>query len=254
MEIQTRPNDSSLTPKNEKIYQIKEKSYELSDSNYDIGNYLSLLNIQPYEIINIEVKSGIYKWDKEYSLPKGAKLNMHGENSKNGGLNNTVTIFISEQHSDYDESYKKYYSAKNRLTIGTDSIVVINGINFIEKINDLRELATRSVKVGVFSLFGRNPIFCLEQCKNEISTSPFINVAAFTIGTVFINAHVYFNKNTESQQKEIFVVDTNTAQNSEGNKAIVITSTWNTHLGEGIFFHKKDSIEYHEKLGDKFMK
>ena len=28
-----RPNESSLIPKSEKIYQIKEKDYELSDSN-----------------------------------------------------------------------------------------------------------------------------------------------------------------------------------------------------------------------------
>ena len=249
-----RQNESSLIPKSEKIYQIKEKDYELSDSNYDLGNYLSLLNIQPYEIINILIKSGIYKWDKEYSLPKGTKLRMIGENCKNGGKDNKVTIFISEKHSDYDEDYKKEFSAKNRLNIGDDSIVEITGINFIEKINDLRAVATRSAKVGIFSLLGRNPIFCLQQCTNEISTSPFINVASSSVGTVFINAHVYFSKNSESQQKEIFVVDTFTAQNSTGNKALVITSIDNTHLGEGIYFRKLDNIEYHDKINEKFMK
>lgn len=249
-----RQNESSLIPTSEKIYQIKEKNYVLSDANYDIGNYLSLLKIQPYEIINILIKSGIYKWDKEYTLPKGSKLNIIGENHKNGGKDNKVTIFISEKHSDYDEDLKKELSSKNRLNIGEDSIVDICGINFIEKINDLREVSTSSTKVGVFSLYGRNSIFCLQQCTNEISTSPFINVSSSSIGTIFINAHVYFTKNSESQQKEIFVVDVNTAWNSRGNKALVITSIDNTHLGEGIYFRKLDNIEYHDKFNDKFMK
>ena len=177
---------------------------------------------------------------------------MNGENYKNGVKDNKVTVFISEKHTDYD--LNKEFSAKNRLNVGDDNIVEITGINFIEKINDLRPVVTRSIKVGVFSLLGRNPIFCLQQCTNEISTSPFINVAAFSVGTVFINAHVYFSKNSESNQKEIFVVDANTAMNSEGNKAIVITSIWNTHLGEGIYFRKLDNIEYHDKFEEKYMK
>ena len=247
-----RANDSSLNPKSEKIYQIKEKSYELSNSNHDIGNYLSLLNIQPYEIIKILIKSGIYKWEKEYSLPEGSKLIMIGENYKNGGKDNTVTFFMAEKHSDYD--LQKEFSAKNRLNIGNDSKVEVVGINFIEKINDLREVSTRSIKVGVFSLHGRNPIFALGQCSNELSTSPFINIASSCVGTVFINGHVYFSKNIESQQNEIFIVDTNSSWNSAGNKAIVITSIYNTHLGEGCYFKKKDNIEYHDKFGEKYMK
>ena len=42
--------------------------------------------------------------------------------------------------------------------------------------------------------------------------------------------------------------------NSEGNKAIVITSRYNTHLGDGCYFKKKDNIEYHDKFEEKFMK
>ena len=244
--------DPSLIPKSEKIYQIKEKSYEFSNANYDIGDYLKLLNIQPYEIIKILIKSGIYKWDKEYTLPEGVKLNMSGQDFKNGGQNNTVTIFMSEKHSDYD--LNKEFSAKNRLNIGNDNRVEINGINFIEKINDLRTVATRSIKVGIFSLGGKNPIFSLQQCSNEVSTSPFINVASTTVGTVFINGHVFFSKNIEAKQNEIFIVDANTSWNSRGNKAIVITSKNNTHLGEGCFFKKLDNIEYHDKFDEKYMK
>ena len=245
--------DSSLVPKTEKIYQIKEKNYELSDSNHDIGNYLFLLNIQSYEIIKILIKSGIYKWEKEYSLPEGTKLIMVGENYKNGGKDNTVTFFMAEKHSFYDINLKKEFSAKNRLIINKDSRVEIAGINFIEKINDLREVATNSSKIGVFNLVGSNPIFCLRQCSNELSTSPFINVASSSIGTVFINGHTYFSKNIESQQKEVFVVDTNHGWNSTGNKAIVITSKYYT-LGEGCFFKKNDNIEYHDKVEEKYMK
>ena len=246
--------DPSLVPISEKIYQIKEKNYEFSNANYDIGDYLKLLNIQPYEIIKILIKSGIYKWDKEYHLPEGVKLTIIGQNYQNGGKNNTVTIFMSEKHSDYDNDLNKEFSAKNRLNIGSDSRVEISGINFIEKINDLRAVSTRSTKVGIFSLYGRNSIFALQQCSNELSTSPFINVASSSIGTVFINAHVFFSKNIEAQQNEIFIVDSNTSMNSEGNKAIVITSIYNTHLGEGCYFKKKDNIEYHDKFGEKYMK
>ena len=249
-----QPIDPSLIPKSEKIYQIKEKNYEFSNANYDIGDYLKLLNIQPYEMIKILIKSGIYKWEKEYTLPEGVKLTMNGQDYKNGGKNNTVTIFMNEKHSDYDEDLKKEFSAKNRLNIGNDNRVEINGINFIEKINDLRTVATRSINVGIFSLMGRNPIFSLQQCSNELSTSPFINVAAFTVGTVFINAHVFFSKNIEEQQNEIFIIDANTSWNSRGNKDIVITSKDNTHLGEGCFFKKQDNIEYHDKFDEKYMK
>ena len=80
-----QPIDPSLIPKSEKIYQIKEKNYEFSNANYDIGDYLKLLNIQPYEIIKILIKSGIYKWEKEYTLPEGVKLTMNGQDYKNGG-------------------------------------------------------------------------------------------------------------------------------------------------------------------------
>ena len=62
-EIHT-PEEPSFVPKAEKIYQIKEKHYQLSNTNYDIGEYLYLLNIKPYEIIIILVKKGIYKWEK----------------------------------------------------------------------------------------------------------------------------------------------------------------------------------------------
>ena len=170
---------------------------------------------------------------------------MNGENSKNGGKDTNITIFISVKHLDHDEDLKKEFSSKNRLNIGDDSIIWIYGINFIEKINNLRPVATRSIKVGVFSLYGRNLIFCLQQCTNELSTSPFINVASCSIGTVFINAHVHFSKNNESQQREIFIADANTAMNSQGNKAIVKTSIYNTHLEESIYFRKLDNIEYH---------
>jgi len=44
------------------------------------------------------------------------------------------------------------------------------------------------------------------------------------VDIVFINAHVYFSKNNESQQKGIFVIDVNAAMNSTGNKAILINS------------------------------
>ncbi len=251
-EIHT-PEEPSFVPKAEKIYQIKEKHYQLSNTNYDIGEYLYLLNIKPYEIIIILVKKGIYKWEKPYSLPEGAKLFLNGENYKNGGKNNTVTIFMTEKHTDYNEELNMDFCAKNRLNIGNDSRVEICGINFIEKINDLRALDVKSAKIGIFSLNGRNSILVLQQCTNEVSTSPFINISAFAIGTVFINSWVCFNRNVESQENEIFIVDTNTGLNATGNKAVVIASSANTRLGLGCFFKKKENIEYHDSI-ENFMK
>ena len=66
--------------------------------------------------------------------------------------------------------------------------------------------------------------------------------------------NIYILVKIVSQQKEIFVVDANTVWNSSGNKAIIITSRDNTHLGEGIYFRKLDNIEYNDKFDDKFMK
>ena len=49
-----------------KIINDEVKSYVLEPNTYDIGKYLNLLKIRPYQEINIQLKEGNYTWDENY--------------------------------------------------------------------------------------------------------------------------------------------------------------------------------------------
>ena len=53
------PNaQKEIIPDKTVIYQPEEKWYTLEQNTYDIGEYLNLLNIKPYNTINIKLKEG----------------------------------------------------------------------------------------------------------------------------------------------------------------------------------------------------
>ena len=60
-------------------------------------DYLDLLDIKPYQTINITLKEGNFIWNKNYNMPEHATIRLTGENYKNGGNDNKVTILINEQ-------------------------------------------------------------------------------------------------------------------------------------------------------------
>jgi len=53
-------SEPEIKPDSVKVYQVEEKSYTLSPNTYDIGTYLNLLKITPYQKINITLKEGNY--------------------------------------------------------------------------------------------------------------------------------------------------------------------------------------------------
>ena len=79
------------------VYQPEEKWYELNQNTYDIGEYLDLLDIKPYQTINIKLKEGNFIWNKNYDMPVNTTIRLTGENYKNGGNDNKATILINEQ-------------------------------------------------------------------------------------------------------------------------------------------------------------
>ena len=100
----------------------------------DIGERLNKLNIKPYQKIEILLKEGTYTWNIHYIMPKKSYISLYGEDYKDGGINNKVTIMINK------ESIDNEYSTLAKLTISQDSTAEIQGIDFIEQINRTKSI------------------------------------------------------------------------------------------------------------------
>jgi hypothetical protein len=147
-------SQKEIIPDKTVVYQPEEKWYTLEQNTYDIGEYLNLLNIKPYNTINIKLKEGNFVWNKNYSMPVSATIRLTGENYKNGGNDNKVTITMNEQkHKIYEEEgymKKKEFCINSRLLIPNNSFFSITGIDIIEKINDSRPRYPSSEGIGGF--------------------------------------------------------------------------------------------------------
>ena len=97
MEAPPSNENKKIEPIKKITYQPEEKWYELHPNTHDIGEYLDLLDIKPYQTINITLKEGNFVWNKNYKMPVNATIRLKGENYINGGNNNKVTILINEQ-------------------------------------------------------------------------------------------------------------------------------------------------------------
>ena len=69
------PLDQEIIPISVIKYQPEKKSFVLEPNKYDIGKYLTLLKILPYQEINITLKEGSYTWDEKYSMPDNTIYN-----------------------------------------------------------------------------------------------------------------------------------------------------------------------------------
>ena len=58
MEAHPSNDNKKIEPVKKIAYQPEEKWYELNQNTYDIGEYLNLLDIKPYQTINITLKEG----------------------------------------------------------------------------------------------------------------------------------------------------------------------------------------------------
>ena len=126
-----------IQPDSVTIYQVEEKSFTLSPNTYDVGTYLKLLNIKPFQKINIKLKEGNYVWNENYVTPENTTIKMVGDKYKNGGRNNVVSIIINQKNTQVDKG--KDYAVNSRLQVNFNSFFSICGIDIIEKINDTRE-------------------------------------------------------------------------------------------------------------------
>ena len=104
-----------IIPEKTEVYQPEEKWYSLNQNTYDIGEYLNLLNIKPYQTINIKLKEGNFIWNQNYVMPEHTTIRLTGENYKNGGNDNKVTILINEQRTKVYE--EKGYIEKTEFCI-----------------------------------------------------------------------------------------------------------------------------------------
>lgn len=238
-------SEPEIKPDSVKVYQVEEKSYTLSPNTYDIGTYLNLLKITPYQKINITLKEGNYTWNENYCTPEHTDIYMIGEKFKNGGTQNVVTILINQKGTRVTDAGKECaYNSKLQVR---NSFFSITGIDIIEKINDTREKYGCSSTIGVFNLNGSQgstPVFCLTFGRFEISSSPFINVQGNNVfGKVALN-YSHFKKNSFANEKEISIIDTNSGWNGRGS--VVNVSKTLITLAEGCKLLTKDSIIYHD--------
>ena len=234
-----------IQPDSVTIYQVEEKSFTLSPNTYDVGTYLKLLNIKPFQKINIKLKEGNYVWNENYVTPENTTIKMIGDKYQNGGRNNVVSIIINQKNTKVYEG--KDYAVNSRLQVNFNSFFSICGIDIIEKINDTRDKYSSSEGIGVFNLCGccgSSPTFCLTFGCFEISSSPFINVQGNNIFAKIVLNYSHFKKNSFATENNISIIDTNSGCNGTGSVANV--SKFGVTLGEGCKLLTKDSIIYHD--------
>jgi hypothetical protein len=225
MDNNAPPLDQEINPISVIKYQPEEKSYVLEPNKYDIGKYLTLLKITPYQNINITLKEGNYTWDEKYSMPDNTIITMTGARYNNNGNDNIVTIIISKKYTKIYEN--KEYSLNNRLKINHNCSFYMVGIDIIEKINDSRPRYDSSDEIGIFNLKGSyigSSEFSLTFGRFEISSSPFINVAGNCVRGRINLYKSHFKKNSFANESEIFVIDTNCGCNGRGSLAEVFKS------------------------------
>ena len=251
--VDTPPSNDKkiIEPVKKIVYQPEEKWYELKQNTYDIGEYLDLLDIKPYQTINITLKEGNFIWNKNYNMPVHAAIRLKGENYKNGGNQNKVTILINEKKGIiYEEKgyiEKTDFRINSRLYIPNNSFFSMTGIDIIEKINDSRPRYPNSSEIGVFNLggeMGGNPVFSLTFGCFEISSSPFINVQGNCVkGRIILN-YSHFKKNSFAKESEITIIDTDSGWNGRGSMAEVLKTL--TDAQGCKFLTDKKSIIYNE--------
>ena len=108
-----------IQPDSITVYQFEEKSFTLSPNTYDIGTYLKLLNIKPFQKINIKLREGNYVWNENYVTPEHTNIKMVGEKYQNGGRNNVVSIIINQKNTKVNKG--KDYAVNSRLQVTFNS-------------------------------------------------------------------------------------------------------------------------------------
>ena len=238
-------NDEEIQPVSVIKYQPEEKTYVLEPNKYDIGKYLNLLKVKPYQTITITLKEGNYSWDENFYMPEHTIIKLIGDKYKNGGNDNIVTITISKKNTKVYENQECSYLT--RLQVSSNSSFYIVGIDIIEKINDSRNRYGCSTTKGVFNLCGQyigNCEFSLTFGRFEISSSPFINVAGNNVrGRINLN-YSHFKRNTFANESEVIVIDTNSGWNGRGSLAEVFKTL--TDLQGCKLITDKKSIIYYE--------
>jgi hypothetical protein len=233
-----------IQPVSEIKFQPEEKTYELKPNTYDIGEFLNLLKILPYQKIIIRFKEGNYNWDVNFIMPENTSLYLYGENNENGGYNNKVTIIINKKNTKIYQN--KEYSLNTRLQIKGNCYCQIFGIDIIEKINDSRPRYSSSDSIGVFNLISEYSTshFSLSGGRFEISSSPFINVGGNNSrGRIDLN-YCHFKKNSFASESEVIIIDQNSGWNGRGSLAEVFKTL--TDVQDCKFLTDKKTIIYYE--------
>ena len=235
------PKDSCLILKSKLEFKAEEFNYELSQNNTDIGKILKELNIKPYQRINIELKKGIYEWNEYYVMPEKSYISLVGEECKDGGKDNKVTIIINNETE--CERYGVKYSNPVKLSISEDSTAKIIGIDFIEQIVKTKSNDPRLM--GIIELRGDNSRLYFAQTITQLSNSPFIHIAGWTLGRI-IFGYSHFHKNPKSKEKnKISLLSTARGWGWGGSRAIVsLPKDYYTPNEECFFDKENNNIEF----------
>ena len=171
-------------------------------------------------------------------MPKKSYISLTGEQYKDGGTNNVVTIMMNKESNEI--RYNVTYSKLAKLSITQDSTAEIIGIDFIEQINKTKSIDPH-IK-GIFQLDGDNSRLYFAQTQTSISNSPFIHVQGWTLARI-IFGYTHFYKNIKSKEAKILILSTEKGWGWGGIKAIVTLPS--------MYYNPSDDINcYFDKVNN----
>ena len=217
------------------------KKYVFDNIKMDLGEYLNLLNIKPYDKVIINIKTGSYRWNKLYTMPQYTEISLYGEGPTYSGDENCVTINIDKDTEQCFCSAKEHFSLA-KLILKKECQFYFNCINIYENIIPPEKLCKSGFGKSLFILAEDNSNLYFLRTNAKLNSSPFINVVGLGIAKITLE-RMKIKKEENGKNKNIIIVGTIAEGAVRGNKAIV-NSSFLDKDEFCIFDEKNNKIEY----------
>ena len=217
------------------------KKYVFDNKTMDLGEYLKLLNIKPYDRVIINIKKGSYNWNELYIMPQYAEISLYGEGPTYSGDINCVSINFNKDTEQCFCSAKEHFSL-TKLILKKECLFYFNCIDLYENILPPAKLCKSGFGKSLFILAEDNSNIYFLRSNAQISSSPFINVVGLGISKITLE-RTKLKKDENSRNKNIVIVGTIAEGALRGNKAIV-NSSFLDKDEFCIFDEKDDKIQY----------
>ena len=217
------------------------KKYIFDKIKMDLGEYLNLLNIKPYDKVIINIKKGSYHWNQLYSMPQYSEISLYGEGPTYSGDENSVTIKINKDTEKCFCSAKEHFSL-TKLILKKECLFYFNCINLYENIIPPEKLCKSGFGKSLFILAEDNSNIYFLRSNAKLNNSPFINVVGLGLSKINLE-RMKIKKEENGKNENIIIVATIAEGAVRGNKAIVNSSFLDKDQF-CIFDESNDKIEY----------